>query len=67
MEAALEALPDARMHYAVDELVERVRKDRLPLMSLLQAERYVAKDVCAECLSVAASLPRPDDARGGAS
>jgi len=36
-------------------------------MSLLHAERYVAKDVCAECLSVAASLPRPNDARGGAS
>jgi hypothetical protein len=36
-------------------------------MSLLRAERFVRRDVCAECLPVAAQLPRPPDARGGAS
>ena len=36
-------------------------------MSLLRAERYVRRDICAECLPIAAALPRPPDARGGAS
>ena len=34
-------------------------------MSLFRAERFVAPDVCAACLQVAASLPRPADAYSG--
>ena len=34
-------------------------------MSLLRAERFVTTDLCNECLPIAASLPRPPDAKGG--
>ena len=33
-------------------------------MSLLGAERHVARDVCAECVGIAARLPKPPDATG---
>ena len=33
-------------------------------MALLRAERHVASDVCASCLPLAASLPKPSDAVG---
>jgi hypothetical protein len=36
-------------------------------MSLFRAERFIPTDVCRECLGIAASLPRPPDAKAGAS
>ena len=36
-------------------------------MSLFRAERFIPTDVCRECLAIAASLPRPPDAKAGAS
>ena len=38
----------------------------LSWMGLLKAERFIKADVCADCLAVAASIPRPPDAKGGA-
>ena len=35
-------------------------------MSLLRAERFVTSDICADCLPTASTLPRPPDAKAGA-